>query len=231
MKIDQYTILSRFTPAVLTALPIAVLYLYLLRPIIGELVGLYSGWIYLGDFSAAFLFTYVVAQLARAIGKWLEDKHFVKESDFPTTRFLLHSDRYYSSAYKQRLHSHIGRVLSITLLTPEEEKNNFDEAVKTVRDCVGLMRGRVKHGRLLIQRNMEYGFMRNLLGGSVFGVGCSVFNVIIFLWISQNSIALGLSLALLGIYGVLVLLTRYLLNNFGERYAHTLFSEFLEVSV
>ena len=59
-------------------------------------------------------------------------------------------------------------------------KEDIGETKRRIRDAVGLIRSRVKDGHLLLQHNLEYGFIRNLFGGSILAFVVSVVSILLY---------------------------------------------------
>ena len=65
----------------------------------------------------------------------------------------------------------------ITLLPEDQEKEKEEEARKKIVEAMSLIRAKVKDGRLLLQHNIEYGFVRNLIGGNEIAAGNFTINI------------------------------------------------------
>ncbi len=87
----------------------------------------------------------------------------------------------------------------------------------------------MKGGRLLLQHNMEYGFFRNLVGGSVVAFLFSFFSAIFFYFIYPSPMALKLSILSIGIYGAVLIFYKRILDWFGYQYAKRLIQEFIDL--
>lgn len=100
---------------------------------------------------------------------------------------------------------------------------------KRIVECVGLIRSKVKDGRLVLQHNTEYGFVRNLVGGSTIAALISVVNVVIFVYFHPDSVALTLSIVLAVIYLFIASLGKYLIRRYGYRYSKVLIQEYVHL--
>ena len=94
-------------------------------------------------------------------------------------------------------------------------------------DCVSLIRGKVKDGRLLLQHNIEYGFVRNLIGGSAVAVFLAIFNLIVFGYFLELLLPFYISLFLAITYLLIVMVGRKIIQSYGLRYAKILIQEYL----
>ncbi|KAA6335238.1 hypothetical protein EZS27_016499 [termite gut metagenome] len=146
----------------------------------------------------------------------------------PTTKFLLYNDPKFSKEYKMRLREQIRLDFQIVLPDENEEKADLSKTRKKIVEAVGLIKSKVGNGRLLLQFNIEYGFWRNLIGGSIFGILMSLFNIIYFF--HKNNIVIGgISVFLAFSFAILLILHRPIINSFGSQYAERLFQEYLQL--
>lgn len=97
---------------------------------------------------------------------------------------------------------------------------------KKIKEAIDLVRSKVKDGHLLLQHNIEYGFVRNLMGGTIISIPISIFNISFFT-IQDNRMAVILSILLLFFYLFIVLIKKKILVYFANNYASVLFNEYL----
>lgn len=199
MKIpDEYDIKARALPAFLSIMPILLFsHFYLYSKLPKFLDSLFKMKLF-GDISAAIIFTYLFMQICRFVSKkFYQDTYFNKdELNMPTTDYLMWSNDRYSREYKRKIHDKIKKAFGIALLASEEEAKDELEARKRIVEAVGHVRNQVKRGYLLHQHNIEYGFMRNLIGGSTVALALSFFTIPFFYAYEKNITALVLSIAL-----------------------------------
>ena len=228
MKLNKYNLVARVYPAVLCSLPILALNFFLLNSYAGEFFSAVGGYKWLGGITFSMILIYLLAQIGRFIGKEVFEKiHFSDELNMPTTKLLLHSDKTYSSEQKLNIHSKIANDFNMTIYTPEQESLNQIHAQRLIVDCVSLIRGKVKDGHLILQHNIEYGFARNLIGGSVVAVFISIFNLIIFGYFLEQFLPFFISLFLAVIYLLIMAVSRKVIQQYGFRYAKILIQEYL----
>ena len=92
---------------------------------------------------------------------------------------------------------------------------------------MALIRKRLKGNEFLLQHNTEYGAMRNAIGGSVLGAILSVLNIWFFSQIFPQGLAVVLSAVSLGLYAILIGLSRVIVDFYGRNYAKVLFREYI----
>jgi len=228
MKFNKYNLIARVYPAILCSLPILVLNFFLLDSYTGEFFSAIEGYKWFGGITFSAILIYLLAQIGRFVGKEIFEKiHFSDELSMPTTQLLLHSDNTYSSEQKLNIHSKIANDFNMTVYDFEQESLDEMGARRIIVDCVSLIRGKVKDGRLILQHNIEYGFARNLIGGSTVAVLVSVFNLIIFGYFMEQFIPFYISLFLVIAYLIIVIIGRKIIQQYGLRYAKILIQEYL----
>jgi hypothetical protein len=228
MKFDKYNRIARLYPTIITALPFVILFSYIttveLKNLLKEILVLQI----LTGVSLTMVTIYIAMQINRFIAKEFFEKIFFKnELEMPTTNFLLFTDSEFSKAYKTRLRGQIKTDFNLEINSENDEQNNLLETRKQIVGAVGLIRNKVKNGQLLLQHNIEYGFVRNLIGGSVLGFISSIFNLIYFHFISENVFLFKISIITTLTYLTICFLSKYLINRFGQLYAKRLYQEYL----
>ena len=106
-------------------------------------------------------------------------------------------------------------------------KNGKGTIAGRIVEVVGLMRQKVKNGRLLIQHNIEYGFFRNLIGGAILGLIMSCIDSVYF-YHQDDDTLMGISLFLVFSFSILLILNKIIIQNLGKLYAKRLFQEYLQ---
>lgn len=144
----------------------------------------------------------------------------------PTTDFLLFFNPEYSKEYKKIIYKRIQHDFKIQLPTEKEQNENELNSRKRIAEAMSIVRKKVGSGRLLLQHNIEYGFWRNLIGGTIFAILFSVLDVYFALTQSNNSI-LTFSIILLIVYLILLFFNKYIIQKVGALYARVLIQEYM----
>ncbi len=114
---------------------------------------------------------YALANIARGLGKRLEEKLVQTWGGMPTTIILRHGDNFLDRVTKQRIHSLIQHKLGIPMPTIEQEQSDptwADGAYKgATKRIIELTRN---NKQLLLKENIAYGFHRNMLALKPVGV-------------------------------------------------------------
>tara|TARA_B110000211_G_scaffold235034_1_gene308778 strand:+ start:20540 stop:21232 length:693 start_codon:yes stop_codon:yes gene_type:complete len=229
MKFDKYSIMGRFAPAVISILVPAIVFNYFLvnnelSKFLGELlaVKLVTG------LGMTFVFYYLLAQISRTIGKELfEKKIFKDEKCMPTTNFLMYSDGTYSEQHKIKIRNTIEKEFHIVLPTKEQEALNENESRMIISETMASIRKKLHGNDFLLKHNIEYGFIRNLIGGSVLGLIFSLVNIALFKYLETSYVAVQISICTAVFYATVLLLGRFLITVYGKNYAKILFREYL----
>lgn len=228
MKFDKYNRTARIYPSIIIIIPFLLFTIYCdidnLKDVFDDLLKVKI----IGNITISIVLLYLLIQANRFLGKFLfERSMFKNELEMPTTNFLLFSNSEFSEDYKIRIRKQIKSDFKIELPDESEEKKDRVNARKRIVEAVGMVRQKVKDGRLLLQHNIEYGFARNLVGGSIVGAIMSVIDVVYF-YINDNKVIGGISIVLTIFFVVLLLLHRPIIKHLGNQYAKRLFQEYLQ---
>ena len=228
MKFKKYTIIARFFPAIITSLPLVILSGFLIGD---DYIALFANLKYIkiiGLASTPVILFYLFAQINRFIAKeYFQKKYFKGELEMPTTMFLLHSDDSLSSEYKNNIRAKIENEFSVTLPSQINEEQNIENSKLRISESVSLVRNKVGAGNLLLQHNIEYGFIRNLIGGSPISLIITIVNIFLFWRIIPSFPAMITNIVLMFFYLMFIILSRFLIERYGVIYAKRLFQEYM----
>lgn len=226
MKIfSQYNIIARIFPTLLGLIPFFIFQYIFLNNILSIDSVIAS---VVGNVGLSTILLYAFNQyFVRTPSKIFEDWLFNKQLHFPTTDFLMYSDDEYSDEFKDKIRESIASDFFIQLPTKEEEDKNEIGARRRINEMIRVIIGKVKDGYLVLQHNIEYGFVRNLWGASVVGILGSLLLIRISL---PGSLANEAGVALLTVYGFYVLFGFTIIRYFGRAYARKLIEEYYKTS-
>ena len=232
MMVDQYSLKARYAPAILTIIiPIFLFNHFFVSVEFSKFVGEIFGAKVLSNLTISGICLYFFSELGRMIGKNLfESRFFREETEIPTTNFALFSDSTYSAEYKNKFRERVWADFSQSLPSEEEEEKNQPLARTKIVEAMALVRKKLMGNKFLLQHNIEYGAMRNAIGGAVLGLLMSAANIWFFSKIVANPLAVTLSWCTLGIYFLLVALSKPIIEFYGRNYAKVLFREYMGAS-
>ncbi|MDI1316261.1 hypothetical protein [Flavobacterium sp.] len=230
--LNTYFIRARLFPTILTAIPLLLLVNYLFSTYyyksfekIFEVLPILAG---LG-LSTAFLFLSV--QINRIISKEVFQRiYFKEEINMPTTNQLLWSDNFFDNEIKTKIRAKINVLYGIELMNEHQESSNELASRNKIAMAVSQIRNSLRSNKLLFQHNIEYGFFRNLLGGALLAVVCSI-NIIIFAFLRNETILLNSGIILLLIYSLPIILSKAIMKRFGHYYSKVLYEQFLTLQL
>jgi len=228
MKWSQYILIARIFPAILTSVPFFILYYFFLSNRVGDFImGLFAiKWF--SDVTISIVLMFLLTQLDRFISKeFYEKKIYLDGLYLPTTNYLMHLDSFYSPEFTKKIHQKIYHDFNIEIPSIGAEIFSENDSRKKIKEAVNLIRIKVGKGNLVQQHNLEYGFIRNLIGGSIVGVIISLFNIVIFYWFYFTLSAFIMSCILAAIYLSLAGFGKYLIRSFGINYAEILIQEYM----
>lgn len=231
MKFDTYTLKGRIIPAFFSIIiPIMIFNHFYASEEFSKFVGEVMGAKLVSNLTISTICLIFLSQFGRVLGKNLFEKNFFKEERFmPTTNFLLFSDDTYSDQHKSKIREKIATDFKSTLPSKEEEAKNINQSRTIIVELMALVRGKLKGNEFLLQHNIEYGAMRNVIGGSILGFLLSIGNIIFFKYMMVNELAVNISIVTLIIYGLLIVLSKILIEFYGKSYAKILFREYLSL--
>lgn len=228
MKFNTYTIIARLFPAVISAAPFFVLYYFLLSPLLGNFLTEFLSLKIASDVTIYLALTFVLIQSNRFISKEFFEKNiFQSRNTLPTTNFLLHLDSHFSPIYTEKIHAKIASDFEINIPTLSREAEDEAMSRKIIGEAMSHVRAKVGNGKLVGQHNAEYGFWRNLAGGSIVGFLVSVLNSLLFVIVVPNQVAMWVSIIMTGIFLFYLLFARKLIMLSGIEYAKTLLQEYM----
>lgn len=227
MKIDNYSIKARYFPAILAAVPFTVFWHYFLNDAFIEYFTFLQSIEWVPTVAIFLVVMYFLVLLGRLVWKFIFEHYiFDDEMDMPTTSLLIYSESTYSEWHIKKIWSMIKRDFWITLLSKSKQLDNIVEAKKIIVESVWQIRNKVKNGRLLLARNIEYGFWRNLIWWMPL---CLVISVIWGIIAYNNWMQEPLYIfAWCSIVALLILLfSKLIMKAHWKQYAKTLFQEYM----
>lgn len=226
--INPYYMKARLFPTVLTSIPVILIYNLFISPLYQpKLENIYSGLPVITDVILSSAIVFLLVQINRLISKEVFQKwYFIDELEMPTTTFLLKKDETLPDTIKTLIENKINIKFRIDLLTLPDEITDGKKARKTIAIAISQIRNLLRANAILLQHNIEYGFVRNLLGGSLLALIISL-TMLIFSYCKLDTVSIFLWAVLTAIYSIPVLLSKFLILRFGEYYAKILFEQFI----
>ena len=217
---SKYTLVARIYPAILTGIPIVLISIPIVNSFL-DIVGP-NQWIasLLGNISFSSVILFFYSLLIRTLGKFIFEKiYFRDELKFPTTELLHPQNNLLSSHTKNAIYEKINHDCNIDL----RSINDDIELRKSINELIAQIRIKVGKGTLLLQHNIEYGFVRNLCGGALVGF---LFSVVGVISTNQKTLSI-LFISLASVYLFLLLISKWLISRYGYQYGKVLVNEYL----
>lgn len=228
MAINNYYLKARLFPTVLTSVPAIILYnKYVSSIYYDKLASIYSALPAVTDVILSSAILFLLVQINRFLSKEIFQRlYFKDEINMPTTNLLIKSNGELETSIKQKIEDKIKTKFNITLLSSIEESADQPKARKLIATTVSQIRNILRDNSLLLQHNIEYGFFRNLIGGSFLAFMLSI--IILFLSFYSGEIATrNLGIILTSLYFFPILLSKFIINRYGRYYAKILYEQFL----
>ena len=230
MAINSYYLKARLFPTVLTAIPTIFLYNKFVAIFYHKkLENICSVLPIFTDAMLSSAIVFLLVQINRFLSKEVfQQLYFKDEINMPTTSFLLKSNNYLEAVIKQKIIDKIKIKFDIDLLSSTEEANDELRARKLIVTSVSQIRNILRDNSLLLQHNIEYGFFRNLIGGSFLAFIISIIIVAYSHWLGDiETRSLGWILS--GIYFLPIILSKIIIDRYGKYYAKILYEQFLTI--
>lgn len=232
MRLDSYSIKARYAPALVTiVVPVATFNHFFVSEEISQYLDGMAGIKIASNITISGICLYFLSEFGRVFGKNLFEKAFFKEeSRMPTTNFLMYSDVTYSPQHKERIREKVRKDFGISLPSLEDESRSDGEARKRIVESMALIRKMLHKNAFLFQHNVEYGSMRNLVGGALIGLILSIAGFLFFRFVYIEPMAVNIFLAVAFVYAALVAFSKVIIEFYGRSYAKILFREYLSGS-
>ncbi len=226
---DKYSMKARVLPATFTILvPLIIFNHFFTSPILSDLLGAFEASEAISNISISLVLMFYLSQIARIIGKNLFEKRIFKdELKMPTTEFMLFSDKQFSDNYKMNFASKVKSDFNIDLHSKQEEIEDEQTARRKIVEAMSSVRKSLFKNSFLLQHNIEYGAMRNTIGGSIIGLILCIINCFFFYFIVRVDFAIYASCVLGIIFILLILFSKSIIVSYGKAYAKILFREFM----
>ena len=223
----EYTTKARAFPTVLTMIPFVVLYIWVLAPLINPT--LEPVWDHLpvvAGVSIHAVLLYAFMQLNRFLSKAIfQDWLFLGDLHIPTTDMLMPNDASLDAQTRRRYYEQINRDFNIDVKKDLSKLKTEDEKRMMLTRLVGQIRPKLKDNHMVQQHNTEFGFIRNLVGGSLSAFVISN-GLVIVAACTKNNELLCASIVLSVIYLFPIIFSKVLITRFGRNYAYVLFEQY-----
>jgi len=225
---NQYFIRARLFPTILTSIPIIIFINYVLnKELYPSLEQIYSILPTLTSFGISGAIIFLSIQINRIVSKELFQKfYFNEEIEMPTTKMILWQDSKLDKNIKSKIRKKINDRFQIKLKNEIEEISDLEGSKKQIVFAVSQIRNLLRGNIFLFRHNIEYGFIRNLIGGSLIAFIISII-ILTYALITQDKTLEITSIILIIIYILPLIFSKFIINMFGNYYAKTLYEQFL----
>lgn len=227
---NSYYLKARLFPSVLTVIPVLVFINYMINAhLSAELSHLNTALPLVTSLGISAALVFLMVQVNRIISKELFERIiFRSDTAFPTTEFLMPDTSHLSSQIKtlliQKIHSRYGIVIPISI----DNTYNDSDTRLAISTAVSQIRNELRDNSLLLQHNIEYGFVRNLLGGTILALLFTICSLVAGFYYDEVSLV-SFAFVMLIIYSIPLLLCNFLVRRLGRYYAKVLYEQFLSL--
>lgn len=230
MALNNYYFKARLFPTVLTSIPAIILYNKFVSSLYHDkLENIFSVLPTITYIILSSAIVFLLVQINRFLSKEIFQKlYFKDEINMPTTNFLLKSNNELEISIRQKIEDKIKTKFGLSLLSEIEESSDVLRARKLIVTAVSQIRNVLRDNSLLLQHNIEYGFFRNLIGGSFLAFFISVI-ILIHSYCSNDLTTRNLGWILSVAYFLPILFSKLVINRYGKYYAKILYEQFLTI--
>ncbi len=230
MNLSNYYIRGRLFPTILTSIPLLIFLNLIVAKFYHEkLSEIFNILPLITNLGLSTALIFLMVQLNRLIAKEIFQRfYFQDELKMPTTNHLLWKDNFFEQTIKEKIQTKINAKFEIKIQNLTEEQADELKSRKQIVTAVSQIRNALRDNKLLLQHNIEYGFFRNLIGGSLIATIFSIFILIYGLSTEQQNFKLiGISLAI--VYLIPIILSKPIIRRFGNYYSKILYEQFLSI--
>jgi hypothetical protein len=226
---DPYYVKARILPAVFSiGIPLIVFNYFVLNEELTKFIDTILNIKILSKLTFSIILLFVFSEMGRFLGKIIfEGFYFKDELRMPTTEFLMFKTNIYSADYKNDFRKKVLKDFNISLPTEEDEMANENLTRTKIVETMALIRKKIHSNRFLLKHNIEYGAIRNMIGGAVIGIILSIFNIIFFNLYIKNSLAVYITVVGLTVYMTLVIFSKIIIKFYAKNYAKILYREYI----
>jgi hypothetical protein len=220
---DGYTIKARYFPSLICLVPFILGKMYVIDPWLVNNSSMTWLASYFGDATISLILLYILMQTNRTVAKIF----FENKKSFPTVEFLLSTSKETTESYRDKIGKKVQSDFGLSVPTAQEQQQDIVESKKRIWEIIQLIINKVRNGHLVLKCNMEYGFFRNLAGGSLVALIASLILAIISRYIITDLSLYVLSLKVALTYFFVMLFACVFINYYSKEYARVLYREYL----
>ena len=224
---SEYYLKARLMPAMLTMIPLVVLYVYMISPLVDEVfMVVWNRLPLITGISLNMAILFFLVLLNRFVSKKVFQNLFYQDELYmPSTNMLMPDDGTLEKITKNRYYSLIWADFGIDLKTDLAKLTSEEEKRKMIIKVVALIRAKLVSNRMLLRHNIEYGFLRNFLGGSILATIVSVFLSIAAI-LNNNEPVFTAGIVLFIVYFLPIVFSKLIVKTHGGNYANILFEQY-----
>lgn len=172
---------------------------------------------------------YAASELFRSVSKIIFQYKLFEEDEtkMPTTDFLIFKKSPFSTIYINNIMNKINEDFKIVLSDKSAQDEDELEARKEIANVVQMIRNITRDDNILLQYNIQFGFLRNLMGGMIIAFIISFLLFFISLFYGEPWIVH----LILCFVDVLIFIVSFIILKYRARaYARQLYSTYLTIN-
>lgn len=224
---NEYYLKARLMPTILTIIPLITFYEYVISPLIATaLAPVWNLLPVLTDISINVALMFMLVSLNRFLSKIIFQRLFYQDDlKMPSTNYLLPDNKDLDKASRNRYYDLISQDFNIDIRKDLKSlKTENDKRIMIAR-IVGQIRQLLRENKMLLQHNIEYGFFRNLIGGSVLAVFFSIVLIVIS-YVFEGEFMKVPAFLMFALYLLPIVFSKFIIEYHGRNYATVLFDQY-----
>lgn len=224
---NDYYLKARLYPTILTMIPLVVLYIYYLSPSVDAVLS--PVWDLLPIFTGVAInvcLMFLLVLLNRFISKAVFQKLFYQDDlKMPTTDYLMPDHPLLDNSSRKRYYQYIKIDFNVDMAKELKKLETETQKRVMIARIVGQIRTKLRGNKMLLQHNIEYGFFRNFVGGSLISLLTSIVLLIVSICSNNYSIMIT-SAIMIVVYLLPIIFSKQLITIHGKNYASVLFEQY-----
>lgn len=231
MIMNEYYLKARLMPTVLTIIPLVTFYVYVISPAIDTVLApVWNLLPVLTDITINAAFMFMLVSLNRFLSKIIFQRFFYHDDlKMPTTDYLLPDNKDLDKVSRNRYYDLILHDFDIDMRKDLKSLKTENENRIMIARTVGQIRQMLRGNKMLLQHNIEYGFFRNLVGGSVLAVIFSIVLIVISYKLEAGAMKVA-AISMLCVYLLPIAFSKSIIKYHGRNYANVLFEQYGSVN-
>lgn len=227
MKFNKYKIYAIYFPSIISTIPLVLLiFSFENSDTIKSITGLMNSLKHIFGFLGSTVLIFLLSTVIREFGRFIEKIHYKSKLYFPSNTLMLYQNSAFSEQMKISYRTKLNADFGYNFPTIEEEASNPLKSLVLFNEASKMLASEFQGDEQILEANISYGFVRNLIGGLFISVPTSFIGFLIG-YSNKQPFLMYASLTMVFVFCIILFCNKLWLNNNSKRYAEKLFSKYL----